>query len=121
MIRSALLAALVASLPTFATAQDGLSQGQGAILRALDKISGQSTDLELASGTSARFGRITVTLQECRFPAGNPSGEAYAGLLVLEDGKTDPAFRGWMIASAPALSAMDHARYDVWVIRCTTA
>ncbi|MEO0381372.1 MAG: DUF2155 domain-containing protein, partial [Pseudomonadota bacterium] len=27
----------------------------------------------------------------------------------------------WMIASAPALSAMEHARYDVWVMRCTTS
>ena len=27
-------------------------------------------------------------------------------------------FRGWMIASSPALMALDHARYDIWLIRC---
>jgi len=25
-----------------------------------------------------------------------------------------------MIASSPALNALDHPRYDVWVMRCTT-
>ncbi|MEC8294787.1 MAG: DUF2155 domain-containing protein, partial [Pseudomonadota bacterium] len=29
-------------------------------------------------------------------------------------------FRGWMMASAPALNALDHARYDVWPLRCNT-
>jgi hypothetical protein len=31
-----------------------------------------------------------------------------------------PVFSGWMIASSPALSAMDHPRYDVWILRCDT-
>ena len=30
-------------------------------------------------------------------------------------------FSGWMIASTPALSAMDHSRYDIWVMRCATS
>jgi hypothetical protein len=29
-------------------------------------------------------------------------------------------FSGWMIADSPALSALDHARYDVWILRCLT-
>jgi hypothetical protein len=31
---------------------------------------------------------------------------------------TDPVFSGWMVASSPALSALDHPRYDVWVLNC---
>jgi len=31
-----------------------------------------------------------------------------------------PVFKGWMIASSPALNALDHPRYDVWVLRCIT-
>ncbi|MDA9980314.1 DUF2155 domain-containing protein, partial [Yoonia sp.] len=30
-------------------------------------------------------------------------------------------FAGWMLASAPALNAMDHPRYDVWALRCITS
>lgn len=29
-------------------------------------------------------------------------------------------FRGWMFASSPALNALEHPVYDVWVIDCTT-
>ena len=29
-------------------------------------------------------------------------------------------FAGWMFASSPALSALEHSVYDVWVIDCST-
>lgn len=93
----------------------------GGVLRVLDKTSGQTKDVEMAAGQVARMGNLQVLLRECRYPAGNPSGDAYAALEVTEAGKPDPVFSGWMIASAPALSAMEHRRYDVWVMRCTTS
>ena len=61
-----------------------------------------------------------MRLGACRYPPDNPTGEAFAWLEVLSDGRDEPDFRGWMIASSPALNALDHARYDVWVIRCTS-
>jgi hypothetical protein len=27
-------------------------------------------------------------------------------------------FRGWMFASSPALAAMEHPVYDVWILDC---
>ncbi|MBY0422450.1 MAG: DUF2155 domain-containing protein [Parvularculaceae bacterium] len=33
----------------------------------------------------------------------------------------DRIFSGWMFASSPGLSALDHPVYDVWVIDCSTA
>ena len=96
-------------------------QGQGAELRGLDKVSGDVFEFKLGLGDTAQLGRIEVTLAECRYPEDNPSGEAYAWLSVTGEGGTNVFFDGWMIASSPALSALDHSRYDVWVIRCTTA
>jgi hypothetical protein len=40
---------------------------------------------------------------------------------VSEMGREGVVFSGWMIASAPALNAMEHARYDIWVMRCITS
>jgi hypothetical protein len=93
---------------------------RGALLRALDKIAGQVVDFELAPGQTRQLGRILVTLGECRFPVGNPAGDAFAWLEIRNMGETEPVFRGWMIASSPALNALDHSRYDVWVLRCIT-
>lgn len=97
------------------------SNGKGAILRALDKTSGTTVDLSIPSGTSAAVGRLQVVMTECRYPAGNPSGDAYAELEISETGRAGTVFSGWMIASAPALNAMEHARYDIWVMRCITS
>lgn len=110
---------LMMALP--ASAQQSTQQGEGALLRGLNKVTGRTQDIELKSGGVARYGRLTIALRECRYPAGNRSGDAFAGLDILEDGAEEPVFRGWMMASAPALSAMDHAQYDIWVIRCTTS
>lgn len=98
-----------------------VTSATGGVLRALDKISGQTTDIEIASGSAARFGNLQIVMADCRYPAGNPSGNAYAALEISEAGKAGTLFSGWMIASAPALSALEHPRYDVWVIRCTTS
>ncbi|WP_298917515.1 DUF2155 domain-containing protein [uncultured Roseobacter sp.] len=114
------LAMALACLATGATAQQ-VSEAQGVVLRGLDKISGQVYDIEMKSGQTATFERLRITLNSCRYPVGNPSGDAYAALKVSDATDGTELFSGWMIASAPALSAMDHARYDLWVMRCTTS
>lgn len=101
--------------------QEHVALGQGAVIRALDKFSGEVQDIEIADGGVARFGRIDIVMSECRYPEGNPAGDAYAYLVIGNEGGDAPAFDGWMVASSPGLNALDHARYDVWVMRCITA
>jgi len=93
----------------------------GAMLRALDKVSGEVVDFELTPGQTKQLGRIMVTLDECRYPTGNPAGDATAHLVIRNAAEQTQAFAGWMIASSPALNALDHSRYDVWVLRCITS
>jgi hypothetical protein len=102
----------------WAAAQEATHSGKGAVLRALDKYTGNVVDIDMAAGALARFGRLELILTECRYPAGNPSGDAFAGLQVREQGEDGVVFSGWMVASSPALNAMEHPRYDVWVLRC---
>ena len=41
------------------------------------------------------------------------------GGMMAEDDDGDAAlFRGWMFASSPALNALEHPVYDIWVIDC---
>lgn len=94
------------------------SNTSGGILRVLDKVSGAVTDLPLGVGEEGVLGLLKITLNECRLPTSNPNGDAYARVTVLYRNKIDPVFRGWLIASAPALNAIDHPRYDVWALRC---
>ncbi len=100
-----------------ATAQE-VASAPGAVLRGLDKVAGTTTDIELASGETQMFGRLAVTLGDCRYPVQDPSSNAYAHLVITDDATGGTVFDGWMIASSPALSALDDPRYDVWVMRC---
>ncbi|AUH63314.1 DUF2155 domain-containing protein [Paracoccus zhejiangensis] len=115
--RLALMTAALAALTLPVAAQE-VARGKGALLRGLDKVSGQTTDLMVAVGEAARYGRLEVRLGECRYPAGDPSSDAYAQLSITDMSENTTIFSGWMIASSPALSALDDARYDVWVISC---
>lgn len=103
-----------------AVAQD-VTNAPSAQLRALDKTSGDTVDIEMRVGEERQLGSLRIVMSECRYPTGNPSGNAYALLEISENGRSGTLFSGWMIASAPALSALEHRRYDVWVIRCITA
>lgn len=117
MIRFAAIVSLALALPAVA---EEVTPGTGAVLRGLDKVNGETQDLDLANGSSAIFGDLRVELGECRYPVGNPAGEAYAFVTIQAVDEQKPMFRGWMMASAPALNALDHPRYDVWAIRCNT-
>ena len=97
------------------------SRGKDARLRGLDKITGQTHDFTLSAGQSTDFGRLHVNMAECRFPSADPTSDAYAELTITDQRANKRVFSGWMIASAPALSALDDSRYDVWVIACDGA
>lgn len=100
--------------------QEAVSSGIGAVLRGLDKVSGEAIDLPVSTGETIALGWLQITLGDCRYPSGNPSGDAFAWIVIREKNEEIPIFEGWMIASSPALSALDHSRFDVWLIRCTT-
>lgn len=117
MIRA--LALALCLLPAVAPAQEGV-RASGAMLRGLDKVSGRTTDLPVAVGEAVRYGRLEIRLGECRYPAGDPSSDAFAQLTITDLRQNATVFSGWMIASSPALSALDDARYDVWVMNCQT-
>ena len=100
--------------------EDTVATGTGAVLKGLDMLAGTATDMTLKTGETAALGWLQVTLGECRYPTDNPSGDAYAWIVVREHSGEAPLFEGWMVASSPALNALDHARFDVWVSHCTT-
>lgn len=110
---------LVLALAGSAAAQE-VADAPAAVLRGLDKVAGTASDMEIAAGASASFGQLQITLGACRYPVDDPTSNAYARLTILDTALNATIFDGWMIADSPALSALDHQRYDVWVVRCKT-
>ncbi len=92
--------------------------GIGAILRGLDRITGVVGDFAMETGETLQFERLEVTLEACRYPPNDVNKDAFALLKIRDIREEEDAFHGWMFASSPALSALDHPRYDIWVITC---
>ncbi len=100
--------------------QQKVAQGTGAFLRGLDKVDGHIVDMTLANDMTAEIGRLSVELHECRYPADDSVTDAYALMTIRDVATSKVLFSGWMLASSPALNALEHPRYDVWVLRCNT-
>ncbi|MEM7242037.1 MAG: DUF2155 domain-containing protein [Pseudomonadota bacterium] len=101
-----------------AVANTQTDQGQGAMLRTLDRITGEVIDYEVPAPGEVTRARIKIELEECRYPQGDLASDAFARLKIYDKSVTDPMFDGWMVASSPALSSLEHPRYDVWVLAC---
>jgi hypothetical protein len=116
----ALAASLAMALAAPGMAQERATRADGAVLRGLDRVNGHTQDLDLDNGEATEFGSLRVRLDECRFPAENPEGDAYAFLTIHRNDTDARIFSGWMLASSPALNPLEHHRYDIWVLRCKT-
>jgi hypothetical protein len=89
-------------------------------LRGLDTLNGTAQEIDMRIGETVRFGHLEITAEDCRVPRGDPKADAFAFLKIRDIRETSPRFSGWMFASSPALSALDHPRYDVWVLSCSS-
>ena len=130
MVRSAVTFFLVSAFFAPAALAQGLAipgasehfmRADGAIIRGLDRVAGTSVDFEVDQSNDARIGHLIAMVKECRYPADNPAGEAFAWIDVYDTRADEMLFSGWMVASSPALNALDHARYDLWVLNCKTS
>ena len=90
-------------------------------LRGLDNLNGTARDIDMTVGETTRFGQLEITAEDCRVPRDTPTADAFAFLRIRDVRENTPRFSGWMFASSPALSALDHPRYDVWVLSCSSS
>jgi hypothetical protein len=110
---------LFATLPAQAASE--MVDRDIAVLQGLDKVTARISTFEVAVGETARFGTLLITLRACREAPPIDPPEAAAFLEIKEvkpDEEPVTRFSGWMFASSPALSALEHPIYDVWVTGC---
>ena len=91
-------------------------------LQALDKATARTITFEAEVGSTIEYGSVFIKVQACRKaePLDTPENAAFLQIweIPINSDKSEWIFSGWMFSSSPALSAMDHAVYDVWVLDC---
>ncbi|MEP4052266.1 MAG: DUF2155 domain-containing protein [Litorimonas sp.] len=121
--------ALGITLVTCVSAHAANIPGSAIKVRALDKVTATTQDYTVKIGDTLEYGSLSIDAVHCEKRPPEELPETFAFLKIRDtklDGtgqETDEAetvFSGWMFASRPALSALDHGVYDVWVIGCET-
>ncbi len=91
-------------------------------LRALDKITAKTLDIDIILGKKKKFGYLEILPKNCKRSLDvNDSGVvAYLQVKDLSD-KSDEkvfVFNGWTFSSSPTLRPFDHPVYDLWLTGC---
>ena len=87
----------------------------------LDKITGRITNFDVYINETVQFGALQLTPRACYT---RPPTETQRTSVFLEvdqvslKGGTQRVFTGWMFADSPALNAIDHPVYDIWLVDC---
>ena len=98
-------------------------QGTRARLQTLDKITARISTLDVPIGVALYFGTLEVFVYACHYrpPHLPPEHAAFLKITGVDyDGRIAdaPLFEGWMFASSPALSGLEHPVYDLTVLSC---
>lgn len=95
-----------------------------ALLEGLDKITARVSKFEAPVGAPVQFGTLTVRIRDCEKspPEDTPESAAFVEIDETRPGETRKrVFSGWIFASSPALSALEHPVYDVTLLDCRVA
>jgi len=119
-VRGLLLATLLAGIPVAATAE--MTPEPVALLQGLDKITARVSQFSAPVGTPVRFGNLSIRVRDCEKnpPEEPPESAAFVEIDEMRPGENTAKrlFSGWMFASSPALSGLEHPVYDVNLLDC---
>ena len=117
----------LAGLALFGLASSAVAQPVAnpvATFAGLDKITGRITRFDVYIDETVLFGALEITPRACYSRPPTETQRTSAFLEVDQrslTGTSKRIFTGWMFADSPALNAIDHAVYDVWLIECKTS
>lgn len=117
----AFLFCFIAFLTPEAHAQKEMTEFPRVRLQTLDKATARTETFNVRVGSTVNFGPLYIRPKICKksSPLEEPESASFLEVWEIDSKeKAEWVFSGWMFASSPALSAMDHPIYDVWVLDC---
>lgn len=90
-------------------------------MQAMDKITGRVSVIEVPVGGEVKFGSFSVVVRSCKTRSEDEIPENFAFVDVTDksfDKEEFNIFKGWMFSSSPAINAVEHPIYDVWLLKC---
>jgi hypothetical protein len=91
-----------------------------AIIQGLNKITAKTSSFQIKIGETIQFGQIAITAHKCWQAPLDQTPESKILIEVFEnkDSEKNRIFYGWIFASSPSISALEHPIYDLTAINC---
>ena len=98
-------------------------ESQTAELQLLDKITARISTKKVQVGGGTEFGTLELRVYHCAYRPPEEPPENAAFIVIYYNGYGDrklqkALFSGWMFASSPAISGLEHPVYDVTLLSC---
>ena len=119
--KKGLAAAVLAVLIMLSAGDAAAEPGETVELQGLDKVTARTSTFQASIGETVKFGALVITVRSCDRtpPTEPPESTVFLEIYEAREGETPTdLFHGWMFASSPALNALEHPVYDVWVLSC---
>ena len=92
-------------------------------LQLLDKITARIFTKLVPVGGGIEFGTLELQVNYCAYRPPEEPPENVAFIMIYDNGYgdkkgKDALFSGWMFASSPAISGLEHPVYDVILLSC---
>ncbi|MBP6986426.1 MAG: DUF2155 domain-containing protein [Alphaproteobacteria bacterium] len=88
------------------------------ILRGLDKVSARVFTSEVHLNQKVHFGSLEIYVRSASRspPEDKPDSACFLEIFDNKQGQQrQKVFSGWMFSSNPALAALEHPVYDIWI------
>lgn len=90
-------------------------------MQAMDKITGKVSEIDVPVNGLANFGTFSILVRKCVTKSPEETPENTAFVDIVDNYQTENPvniFKGWMFSSTPALNAVEHPIYDIWLLKC---
>ena len=90
-------------------------------MQAMDKITGRVSEIDVPVNGLVNFGTFSILVRRCvsKSPEETPENTAFVDIVDNYQSENPiNVFKGWMFSSTPALNAVEHPIYDIWLLNC---
>jgi hypothetical protein len=97
---------------------ESLFAKNSATLRAIDRTTGRSFELNAPINEEIRFSKLLINVKYCYQNPINMEIENYAYINIQDSQTNQVIFSGWMFSSTPSLNSLEHPINDIWLLKC---
>ena len=88
-----------------------------AILRVMNKDAGKVQEIKIHVGDEVQFEKLYINVRACKQT--DPfEAEDFWGFIEIAEVNKGQIFSNWMSRNEPGQNPLQHADYDVWMVKC---